>query len=303
MSVAQLTADVRSMAPAAYIAATGLRPEDSFGFLPVEQSDGSALVYVYRNRPEYAERRAGLAAPQRSRLLGGAVEVDRPGAIDVDIDPSMTGGVDVGQMIRDATGSAPPQALEAVKQAVDVDQLVGAATASVDPGEDRMVSHRVYPGLHKRSSGKQLGHFLPRYCETVGVRPEDVFGVFARGIHLSGGESSAREWQSFWLVYRDRPEYATGREQWAAEMHKGGGWPEPEFAPLAEPAPGLAPSGGQVKVKQNGWPRRKLVMRETPEGLAESVSEMVTKAGYEPEASFGLAADFQHRKIQLAWRS
>jgi hypothetical protein len=29
MSVAQLTADVRSMAPAAYIAATGLRPEDT----------------------------------------------------------------------------------------------------------------------------------------------------------------------------------------------------------------------------------------------------------------------------------
>jgi hypothetical protein len=74
----------------------------------------------------------------------------------------------------------------------------------------------------------------------VGARGEDVFGVFPRGIHLSGGESWAREWESMWLVYRDRPEYGHGRERWAQEMAKRGGWPAAEITRGSEAAPASA---------------------------------------------------------------
>jgi hypothetical protein len=163
-----------------------------------------------------------------------------------------------------------------------------------------LASHRVYPRLNKRSSGKQLDHFLPRYVETVGVRAEDVFGVFARGIHYSGGESSAREWDSLWLVYRDRPEYAGGRERWATEMAKPGRWPQAEITSGSETPPSLDGSPGRVEVRRERWPKRRMMMRETGEDLGERLAEQIAKLGHMPESSFGLCPDFQQRKIYYA---
>lgn len=47
-----LCAELRSIDPVPYITASGLQPADSYGLLPVEQSDGSALVYIYDQIPE-----------------------------------------------------------------------------------------------------------------------------------------------------------------------------------------------------------------------------------------------------------
>ena len=265
-----LCADLRSMDPVSYITAIGLQPEDSYGFLPVEQSDGSALVYIYRDRPDYAEVRDGLPLPQRSRLLGGMVEVDRPGHVEIDLG-----------------GFAPADASAAVADALAVATIA---------------SHRIYPGLRTRSSGKQLNHFLPRYAMNVGIHAEDVFGVFPRGIHHSGG-SSAREWQSMWLVYRDRPEYAHGRERWAAEMAKRGDWPEAELSHASDAPPRPASDPASVEVRRVGWPKRKLFARETGENLGPRLIEEIEKLGYGPEHALGLCPDYGQRKLYFAWTS
>jgi len=126
-----------------------------------------------------------------------------------------------------------------------------------------------------------------------------VFGVFAQGIHFSGGESSAREWESMSIVYRDRPEYEAGRERYAAERRN---WPAAQVAPGSGAPPAPAPDGGSTEVKRTGWPRRRLVMHATAEGLAESLVKSVAQLRYAPEDALGLCPDFQQRKIFFAWR-
>ena len=247
------------MDPVSYITATGLQPEDSYGFLPVEQSEGTALAYayIYRDRPRYAEVRAGLPDPQRSHLLGGMVEMDLP------------------VVVRLGTETVAPVAIAPI------------------------ASHRVYPGLRTRSSGKQLNHFLPRYAEMVGIHPEDVFGVLPRGSHYFA--SSTRGWQSMWLVYRDRPEYAEGRGRWAAEMAKGGGWPEAEIARGSEAPPEPAPGPARVEVRRVGWPKRNFFSRERDEKLGSRLIEEIKKLGYGPEQALGLCPDYDNAKVYLAW--
>jgi hypothetical protein len=289
-----LCADLRSMDPVSYITAIGLQPEDSHGFLPVEQSDGSALVYIYRDRPRYAEVRDGLPLPQRSRLLGGMLEVDRPADVEIDLG-----------------GFAPADASAAVADALALAQSLGAPSVpppprlAADPATAArpsapIASHRIYPGLRTRSSGKQLNHFLPRYAENVGIHAEDVFGVFPRGIHHSGG-SSAREWQSMWLVYRDRPEYAHGRERWAAEMAKRGGWPDAELSRGSEAPPRPASGPASVEVRRVGWPKRNLLSRETGENLGPRLIEAIGELGYGPDRALGLCPDYDQRKLYFAW--
>jgi hypothetical protein len=253
-------ADLRSMDPVAYITATGLQPEDSYGFLPVEQSEGSALAYayVYRDRPRYAEVRAGLADPQRSHLLGGMIEVDLP--------------VVVGP---------------------------GQETAAPAVANAPIASHRVYPRIRTRSSGKQLNHFLPRYAEMLGLHAEDVFGVLPRGTHYFA--SSTRGWQSMWLIYRDRPEYAQGRERWAGEMAKLGEWPEAEIAPGSGAPPEPASSPARADVRRIGWPKRNLFKRERDEKLGSRLIEEIGKIGYGPEQALGLCPDYDNEKVYLAW--
>jgi hypothetical protein len=50
--------DIRGLDPVAYIRAVGLRPEDSYGFIPVEM--GGEFLFLYRDRPEYEEARPKL---------------------------------------------------------------------------------------------------------------------------------------------------------------------------------------------------------------------------------------------------
>lgn len=47
-----------------------------------------------------------------------------------------------------------------------------------------------------RSSTRQLDRFLPRYRETLGVHPEDAYGVFPWGTRTSrsSSDASSTEW-------------------------------------------------------------------------------------------------------------
>ena len=78
-----LATDARSVGPLEYIRALRLQPEDCYGFLPVELSDGSSIVYVYRDRPEYAAAREGLAGPREARVMFGMVEIQHPVEVDL----------------------------------------------------------------------------------------------------------------------------------------------------------------------------------------------------------------------------
>jgi hypothetical protein len=105
----------------------------------------------------------------------------------------------------------------------------GAEATPVPEGAPSIVAHRLYPGLRARSSTRQLDHFIPRYREQLGLCPEDVYGVYPRSTRTSSTDAgSFTEWNDFWIVYRDRPEYEPGRATWAADMNKKGNWPEPE---------------------------------------------------------------------------
>ena len=83
------------------------------------------------------------------------------------------------------------------------------AETTMANGGAAIIAHRIYPGMRMRSSTRQLNRFLPLYQETVGVHPEDVYGVFPWGTRASqsGTESTSTEWDDYWIAYRDRPEY------------------------------------------------------------------------------------------------
>jgi hypothetical protein len=155
-----------------------------------------------------------------------------------------------------------------------------------------------------RSSTRQLDHFMPRYREQLGLCSEDVYGVYPRSTRTSStGESSSTEWDDFWIVYRDRPEYEQGRAAWAKDMNKKGNWPQPEIYPgVAEPGT-AAFDGAKVKVEKDGWPREKVVMRKKGSDLADELREKIGKWGYEPEDSLGFCPNFPNRSIYFAWRN
>jgi len=59
--------DMRDVSPVEYIRVLGLRPEDSYGFLPLDLHGGSSIFFLYRDRPEYERARAALSDAQRVR--------------------------------------------------------------------------------------------------------------------------------------------------------------------------------------------------------------------------------------------
>lgn len=59
-------------------------------------------------------------------------------------------------------------------------------------------------------AGGMQSSTLELYIGTVGLQPEDVYGLIPR---LNGSFTIG-----FTIVYRDRPEYASGRERWAAQQ-------------------------------------------------------------------------------------
>ena len=151
----------------------------------------------------------------------------------------------------------------------------------------------------------QLDHFLPRYCEAVALRSEDVYGVFpwyARTSSSGADGGSSTAWDDFWIVYRDRPDYEAGRDSWAKQMDKKGRWPDPVIAPGVGEAEGSSSGAGKVKVEKSGWPRKALVMKQKYDDLSKSVLGKIEKWGYEPKDSYGFCPNFQHRSIYFGWR-
>src|SRR3954453_5340900 len=69
MPASGIVHDERAVDPVAYITALGLRPEDSYGFLPLDINDLSSYLFLYRDRPEYAQARAGLPAAESIRSI------------------------------------------------------------------------------------------------------------------------------------------------------------------------------------------------------------------------------------------
>src|SRR3954452_14938650 len=52
------TEEVRSLDPIGYIRYVGLRPEDTYGFIPTKLEEGAPMLYLYRDRPEYERARS-----------------------------------------------------------------------------------------------------------------------------------------------------------------------------------------------------------------------------------------------------
>jgi hypothetical protein len=335
MAAAVAVEDMRSVDPVAYIRATGLRPEDSFGFLPIDLHDTTPYFFLYRDRPEYERARVNLPGAESVKNFG-PFEVSPVQEVEVEPPPQGAGGdladviAQAAEMQRAFGGVAPggsgepdPARLERIERlkemgAIDqgeYDRLVSEArggSVGPDPGgapaapaaQDAppIVVHRVYPRLRMRSWSRQLDRFMPRYRDALDLSPEDVYGVFPRGTRSGGGEGSSTIWDDYWIVYRDRDEYAQGRDAWAREMNKKGKWPQAEVFPgVAEP--GAAPyDGGEVEVEKDRWPREKMVVRKQGSELGDALREKIGEWGYEAEDSFGFCPDFDNGKIYFAWR-
>jgi hypothetical protein len=315
--------DVRTLDPVSYIRQLDLRPEDSYGFLPMRIREGTAVLYLYRDRPDYAEARSKLAPPAEPKRLG-PIEVHPSQSLEIEMEaPGEGPGIDFGDIIAEAQkqqqtycgiGSAPPGAsgdpptpdserlarIEKLRASGAIDDAEHAKLRA--EGGPPIVAHRIYPGLGWRSSGRQLNRFLPRYQETVGVNPEDVYGVFPWSQMSSGGEGDTMEWKDYWIVYRDRPEYALGREAYAAEMDKKGRWPQPLFSPGVGEAEVPRAVPGKLKVEKDRWPRKAVVVKQKDAELADSLREKISKWGFEPEDSYGFCPNFPHSSIYFGWR-
>lgn len=304
--------DERAVDPIAYIRAVGLRPEDSYGFLPLDVNDSSSYLFLYRDRPEYAQARAGLPAAESIKSVN-------LGMIEFDVGTPRTdflmpwGGGGGSSADESADRIARLQKLHDTGLLTDeeYEQVAGRVHAP-------LVVHRLYPKLYKRSGAEQLDFFLPRYRAALGLCPEDVYGVFPRTTTTSSGnqgDSNFTVWDDYWIAYRDRPEYAAGRAAWAAEMNEAHGFFERlgsslthETWPEAQVLAGVAGSGqagfdgSKSKVRREGWPH-KLVTRKKGAELGEALCEKVGDLGYAPEDSLGFSPDFASNSIFFAWRS
>jgi hypothetical protein len=332
--------DMRAVQPVAYIRATGLRPEDSYGFLPLQLHDSSSFFFLYRDSPEYEERRPALPGAESIQSFG-MFEVGPTQSTEMDMDQlpeKMQGGLgDIIAQAQQAQQQWSDQGVAGGTNETEADRiaridklkemgaindaeykdLVSAAKggdAGPSPGsadaapaaEDApdIVAQRLYPGLRMRSSTSQLNKFLPDYAKTLGLCSEDVYGVYPRDTRTSStAESSTTEWDDFWIVYRDRPEYAAGRDAWAKDMNKKGKWPEAEIYPgVAEPGSSVFDKP-KIKVEKDRWPREKMVVRKKGSDLGDSLREKLGKWGYEPEASYGFCPDFDNSAIYFAFRN
>jgi hypothetical protein len=331
--------DIRGLDPVAYIRAVGLRPEDSYGFVPVEM--GGEFLFVYRDRPEYEEARPKLAPSIETSELGPVV-VDAPQRMPMQSPEQPTGklgdAIAQAQELQRMWGGAPQAPMAAPGDTINTpdpdrmiklaellgsgaitpeeyQRLAGEASAPAPPGPASeaaagdggapIVAQRIYPDLHSRNSLKQLNRFLPSYCEKVGLGPEDTYGVFPWRTRMSSGGADSPdqvEWDDYWIVYRDRPEYAAGRDAYAKEIDGKGRWPEPVISPGIGDAPASGPGPGKVQVEKDGWPRKALVIKEKGPELGESIREKISKWGYEPEDSYGFCPNFAQRSIYFGWR-
>jgi hypothetical protein len=334
-----VTEDFRTMDPVAYIRSVGLQPEDSYGFIPMKMDEGATALFLYRDRPEYEQARPNLAAPVEATGLG-PIQIEPTQRIEMEVEgdnldgaldqivaqaeqmQQAWGGVPGGQPPHGAPGdvvSDPnPARLERLAKlresgAISDEEYARLASEESTPiltpagestgapsGGAPIVAHRLYPGIRFRASTRQLDHFLPKYLEIVGLRPEDTYGVFPCGIHY--GQGDINEWDDYRIVYRDRPEYEAARSAYAAQADKKGRWPEALVSPGVGEAPTAGAGAGKLKIEKEGWPRKALVVKETGPELAENIKEKISKFGYGPEDSFGFCPNFPHRSIYFGWR-
>ena len=368
--------DSRALDPVAYIRAIGLRPEDSYGFLPLDLHSGSSFFFMYRDRPEYATARAALPAASPTRNLDlGAIEVDfgssrvdtleprrGPAGSDAIVqamqlqeawsgdrmtgDPGVTmleqlrlakmmGLVDErqhqvmlehlqGEAGQDMAKQAAAAQAEAMASAARVVAGPRPPVAAAPAGAPAIVADRLYPGLYKRVSTRQLNTYIAPYRDALGLCSEDVYGVFPRDTRSSSSGEGGLEWDDFWILYRDRPEYAQGREAWAEAMHPSdakplggllggkltrmlanqvGGWPPAQVFPGVVAAGSARCEREPVAVQKDRWPREKVVLRKKGSDLGDALREKLDAEGYQPEDSFGLCPDYDNGSIYFAWRT
>jgi hypothetical protein len=314
--------------PISYIRRVGLRPEDTYGFIPTKLEEGAEMLYLYRDRPEYEQARSVPDTGPRVPMMAP----EAPGGPFADL-------IQQAQELQRAYGGGqapafgapgdplpampdPEKLVEAAKlrasgaiddaeyarlraQAGAPDPNWGAAPQPATPvGEGpEIVAHRIYPGLRSRSSVEQLDEFLPSYGRTVGLRPEDVYGVFPWGSRSrTGADTSEAQWDDYWVVYRDRPEYADGREAYARAMDDSGRWPPPVTAPGVGEPTGAAGPAAEVQVADELWPRSMLIIKQTGGQLADWLKQKIADRGYEPEDSYGFCPSFTQRSIYFGWR-
>jgi hypothetical protein len=330
--------DMRSVDPLAYIRAVGLRPEDSYGFLPLDWHDVTPYIWLYRDRAEYEQPRVKLPGPEFVKRFGPVevmpeVEMTSdmpPGPIGKGLDEVIARAEQMQQAFGAGTPGGPdePQAtrIERIDKlreigAINADEYAkltaearggdagplpgGTEAAPAAKGAPQIVAHRIYPRIRMRASGRQLNRFLPRYRDALNLCPEDVYGVYPASIRSTASGRTARdiEWDDYWIIYRDRDEYAQGREAWAKEMDKKGRWPDPIVAPgVAEPG-SAGYDGGDVEVEKDRWPHEKVVMRKKGADLADALREKIGNWGYEPEDSFGFCPAFDNASIYFGWRT
>jgi hypothetical protein len=335
--------DFRTMDPVAYVRSIGLQPEDSYGFIPTKVDEGATALFLYRDRPEYAEARPKLAPPEEATRVG-PIRIEPTQRLEMQVEGDSLGGalddiVAQAQQMQQQWGAvaggppssgAPgdvvsgpdPARLERLAKlresgAISDEEYAKLAseesTRSVAPagestgapsGGAPIVAHRIYPGIRMRSSLRQLNHFLPKYLEIVGLRPEDTYGVFPWGTRWDAGASGPgeHEWDDYWIAYRDRPEYEAARDTYAAEADKKGRWPDAVISPGVGDAPAAGTGVGKLKVEKENWPRKALVMKDTGPELAANIKEKISKFGYEPEDSFGFCPNFEGNRIYFGWR-
>lgn len=336
--------DSRAVDPVAYIRALGLRPEDSIGFLPLDVHSEASFLFLYRDRPDYARARAQLPVASAIREIDlGVVAfgVGKGRQIDVTVPAEGCGG-GLGDLLAqaqalqqsyqgmpgmpDTSPAAQEQRLAALRDSgalspAEHDQALyglrgghaGPAPAQAASDAPALVVHRLYPKLYERSTREQFDTFLPRYRDLLGLCSEDVYGVWPRSTRTADTDGDSIEaWDDYWILYRDRPEYAAGRAAWAEAMNEPGGlaermfsslmqgvWPEPELVPGVA-GPSAAPLAGRVTVQGAGWPRKMMVKRKRGAELGEALRDLIR---YEPEHSFGLCPDFNSHDIYFARRT
>ncbi len=189
----------------------------------------------------------------------------------------------------------------------------GRAAPSDGPA---LAVHRIYPKTFKRSTSEQYDAFLPGYRDALDLCPEDVYGVWPRSVRQA--DDNAWAWEDYWLVYRERPQYAPGRAAWDEAIMEPDGFGERMFSsialeawPAAELHPGaVAPAGPQrasgrpgAGGEQHGWPRKMMVRRKRDGELGEALRNAARLARLStPEDAFGLCPDYNGNTIFYAWR-
>jgi hypothetical protein len=260
-----------------YIAAIGLRPEDTFGVMP-SGPNSRDLLFVYRDRPEYAAaRQAGAGSGASTEGMTGS-----GGPVPVEVSDVLAGiGIDLAGFGVN------------VEQRGERDPTVPLATGTI------VVHGLQWPGTSRLDRWRPDAAAFNFYRELTGLRAEDVYGYVPGWWTHGSGDGDSDRWIGFNLVYRDRPEYAPGRAELATrkgryefgDLSSYGGAPD---APLAPERPGA------IRVDAQRWPRRRLVLKLKHERMIEYLAEQLPARAIAPEDCYGLGPDKPNEQLWLA---